>query len=143
MHGGIGMSKTASEVTGLIVDPDVVTVNRVIAMDEDLTKSDLSEEIKQDIAAFRALKPYLGHCLSLNHDLNNPLAGILGYAEFILTDNPNLDEDLRNNIEQIVTCAERIRDRIEKLCAHKIELVEDVDLENVVRAYEAYAKPLP
>ena len=137
------MNRTTSEDPGLKSTLDGITVNRVTVMEEDLIKSDLSDDLKQDIAAFRALKPYLGHCLSLNHDLNNPLAGILGYAEFILTDNPNLDEELRNNIEQIVTCAERIRERIDKLCAHKIGLVEEVDIEHVVDAYKAYAKQLP
>jgi hypothetical protein len=44
-----------------------------------------AENSQEDLALFRALKPYIGHCLTLNHDLNNPLAGILGYAEFLLT----------------------------------------------------------
>ena len=55
-----------------------------VALDPDLLNADISEELKQEIALFRRLRPYLGHCLTMNHDINNSLSGILGYAEFLL-----------------------------------------------------------
>jgi signal transduction histidine kinase len=107
----------------------------------DLDSADISEELRTDIALFRALKPYLGHCLTLNHDLNNPLAGILGYAEFLLSDD-NLTTDQKHSLGQIVTCAERMKIMIEALCDHKIELSEKIDMDSITDAYVKVAKKL-
>ncbi|MCP4684427.1 MAG: hypothetical protein GY867_03165 [bacterium] len=100
-----------------------------------------AEELQEELALFRALKPYLGHCLTLNHDLNNPLAGILGYAEFLQADD-NLTEDQRSSLAQIVTCAERMKNLIENLCEHKIGLTEKVDMGSVTEAYAKVARKL-
>lgn len=99
------------------------------------------EDLRNDIAAFRVLKPYLGHCLTLNHDLNNPLAGILGYAEFLQSDD-NLTADQKNSLNQIITCAERMKKLIEALCEHKIQLSEKVDLGAITEAWVRASKKL-
>jgi signal transduction histidine kinase len=96
----------------------------------DLESANISEDLKKEIALFRALRPFLGQCLTLNHDLNNPLAGILGYAEFLQADK-NLTDDQRKSLDQIVTCAERMRKLIEDLCEQKISLSGKVDMEAV------------
>lgn len=111
--------------------------------DEDLAAAPVSDELKAELAVYRVLRPYIGHCLTLNHDLNNPLAGILGYAEFIVADSEHLDEETRANIAQIVTCAERIRDRLDALSEHKMSLVQQVDFESVTAAYQRIAADLP
>lgn len=71
----------------------------------------------------------------MNHDLNNPLAGILGYAEFLKADG-NLSEEQMNNVDQIITCAERMKRLIEALCEHKIAVSEEIDLGPVIEAYK-------
>ncbi len=109
------------------------------AQTHDLDSADISEGLRDEIALFRALKPFLGHCLTLNHDLNNPLAGILGYAEFLQSDS-NLTKDQRHSLDQIITCAERMRVLIEALCEEKIGLSEKLDMASITDAYVEFAK---
>ncbi|MBD3258353.1 hypothetical protein GF377_07955 [candidate division GN15 bacterium] len=111
-------------------------------IDQDLVDKPIPDDLKREITVYRRLKPFIGHCLTLNHDLNNPLAGILGYAEFILTDGRELDDELKSNIDQIVECAERIRERLDSLCDHKLSLVTKLNLDQVTRTYQEYAKDL-
>jgi signal transduction histidine kinase len=108
------------------------------------TQADLSAEqnIVEDPAVYQALKPYIGHCLTLNHDINNPLAGILGYAEFMLSEPESLTEDQRQQLGKILHCAERIKKLVEALCDEKVALSEGIDLRVVTDAYKAIAKPL-
>ncbi len=107
----------------------------------DLDSPEISDELREEIALFRTLKPYLGHCLTLNHDLNNPLAGILGYAEFLQADD-NLTADQRNSLNQIVKCAERMKGLIEFLCEHKIELSKNIDMGAIIEAWSQSAPKL-
>lgn len=85
-----------------------------------------------DFQLLEFLRPYLAHCLTLNHDLNNPLAGILGYAEFIVDEKDNLSEDQIYFIEQIQKCAERIRNHVEQLANEKASLGNKVDLKSLL-----------
>ena len=98
-------------------------------------------DLTDDYAVWQALKPYIGHCLTMNHDINNPLAGVLGYCEFMLLDD-NLTPTQRKHLEQINECAERIKKQVETLCDDKIALVEKIDLRKVSEAYQKIAKPL-
>lgn len=95
-----------------------------------------------DYELWLRLKPYIGHCLSLNHDINNPLTTVLGYAELILEANPPLPENQVEHVKAIAASAERIRDMLEKLCREKIELAEQIDLGPVIEAYRKIATPL-
>ena len=106
------------------------------------TNTDITEELKEELRVYQALKPYIGHCLSLNHDINNPLAGILGYAEFMMVDAESLSEDQIHNLQQIIICAGRIQKLVEALCDEKISLDEKIDLRTVTDAYKAVAKSL-
>ena len=99
-------------------------------------------QIVNDPAVWETLKPYIGHCLTMNHDINNPLAGILGYAEFMLSEGENLSDDQRNQLGKILTCAERIKKLVESLCEDKIALSEKVDLRTITDAYKKIARPL-
>lgn len=111
-------------------------------IDDDLRETPLSDALKRELTVYRRLKPFIGHCLTLNHDINNPLAGILGYAEFMLAEDDGSDEELVNNIRQIAACAERIQKRIESLCSHKLCLATGLDLESLIREYKQFEAEL-
>jgi signal transduction histidine kinase len=99
-------------------------------------------ELSDDLALFQVLKPYIGHCLTLNHDINNPLAGILGYAEFMLSEPETLNQDQQHQLAKILQCAERIKKLVENLCDEKIALSEKYDLRAVTDSYKKIAKEL-
>lgn len=96
----------------------------------------LTEKQQEDLDLFEALKPYLGQCLSLNHDLNNPLAGIMGYLEFLQEESDQLSEEHREFVDQINRCAERMRQVLNSLCEEKISLSRKVDIRSVIEAYQ-------
>ena len=102
----------------------------------DLVKADLTDELRQELAVYRALRPYLSRCLTMNHDLNNPLTGILGYTEFMLMDQETLTDEQRANLEQIARCAEQMRTVVEGLSNEKIGLSGKVDLATVIEYYK-------
>lgn len=91
---------------------------------------------EEELKLYLRLKPYILRCLSLNHDINNPLAGIVGYCEFLLEDLENLTKDQVSYVKQIATCAERIKNEVESLCLDKIKLGEDVDFAAATEFYE-------
>lgn len=117
-------------------------------MSESQTETQLNQpqlsdgEIADDLTLFRALKPYIGHCLTMNHDINNPLAGILGYAEFMLSEPETLSEDQQHQLQKILHCAERIKKLVEALCEEKIALAEKCDLRVITDAYKKVAREL-
>lgn len=94
-----------------------------------------------DYAIWQTLKPYIGHCLAMNHDINNPLAGVIGYCEFMLLDD-DLTPTQRKHLVQIAECADRIKKLVEALCEEKISLTENIDLKQVSEAYQKIMKPL-
>ncbi len=96
----------------------------------------LTEKQQEDLDLFEALKPYLGQCLTLNHDLNNPLAGIMGYVEFLIEESDQLSEEHREFVGQINRCAERIRQVLDSLCEEKIALSTKVGISSVIEAYQ-------
>ena len=106
------------------------------------TSVTLTKEQKKELDLIERLKPYLGHCLTLNHDLNNPLAGIIGYAEFLQEESDQLSDEHKEFVDQIMTCAERMRGVLENLSEEKIALSAELDLSEVVATYEPFRKPL-
>ena len=74
------------------------------------------------------LKPFILHCLKINHDINNPLTGIIGYSDFLLEEQEPLSANQREYIKQIMTCADKIEKEINKLCIEKTELFEELNL---------------
>ena len=103
--------------------------------------AEMTKEMTEDLKIFETLKPFIGHCLTLNHDLNNPLAGIMGYCEFLMEEADNLTDEQKGYLRQIMTCSERIKKQIEALCVEKIELDEKIDLKSVTEAYQKIANP--
>lgn len=104
-----------------------------------ISKDSVSDE---ELAVYRLLKPYIGHCLTMNHDLNNPLSGIIGYAEFLMQEGDYLSEEHRAFVQQILQSAERIQKIVEDLCVDKIELMEKIDLQELIEAYRKVARSL-
>lgn len=90
------------------------------------SKSDLTQ---QD---FELLKPLIKRCLRLNHDINNPLAGILGYAEFMLSSPESLTESTSKHLKQIMRAAERIKKLMEELGDEKIAISDKCDLQRIL-----------
>ena len=87
-----------------------------------------AEQTRSEADLLKALEPFLQKCLSLNHDLSNPLAGIIGFAEFMSEDNSNLNQTQRDYGRQIIECAERIRHRLILLSEDKTDILEDARL---------------
>lgn len=105
----------------------------MIADGENSQASTVTEE---ELRFYLALKPYIFRCLSLNHDINNPLAGIIGYCEFLLEDSEKFTKDQVSYLKQIATCANRIKNEIESLCMEKIKLSEDFDFDKAEKFFE-------
>ena len=98
------------------------------------------DKLKEELALFRILRPYIGHCLALNHDINNPLAGVIGYTEFMLSETDQLSGTQKESLEQILECAERIQKEIEDLGDEKIALSEKVDMKLLSQMYRKKTK---
>ena len=88
----------------------------------------MSAETKSIDAQLSLLKPLIEKALSLNHDLNNPLAGIVGYCEFMMDDEASLTPDQISYLKQIAKCADRIQKAITELSELKIQFSEQVDI---------------
>jgi signal transduction histidine kinase len=97
----------------------------------------LTEEQRHELELLRQVRPYLQKCLDLNHDIGNPLAGILGYCELLLAGADQLPADARRSLEIIYTCTERIKRALEILGEEKVALAAGVDLQRVNRELEA------
>ena len=80
-----------------------------------------------ETALSEELMPLVDLCLNLNHDINNPLTGIIAYAEF-LRDDPDMPEKRRRDyLDQILTCAERILECTGRLGSEKARLSEHLN----------------
>lgn len=88
-----------------------------------------------DQALFELLKPLLAHCLNLNHDLNNPLSGVVGYGELLLEETEDWTQSQRETLQSMLACAERMRRILDDLSERKIELSQQVDLRAVMERF--------
>lgn len=93
----------------------------------------------EELALFLVLKPLIGRCLALNHDINNPLAGIIGYCEFLQLESDGFSKEQIGFLKQIQTCSERIQKLVEEVCVEKIHLSKKVDLKSVTEWFEKEA----
>lgn len=74
------------------------------------------------------LKPFVAYTLRLNHDLNNPLAGILGYGELLVAESDQLSPGQQECLEKMMEAAERMKDILESFCEEKRKLAEQIDV---------------
>lgn len=95
--------------------------------------SNLTDEQRRDLELLRQVRPYLRKCLDLNHDIGNPLAGILGYSELLLAQADQLPAEARRSLEVIHHCTQRINRALEILGEEKVILASKVDLKHVCR----------
>ena len=99
----------------------------------DISPDTISES---ELVVYRLLRPYIGRCLGLNHEVNNALAGVIGYAEFLSDGLGELSEEQRNCVSRILTSAERIEGIIDDLCRLKMRLSEEIDMQSVTEAFK-------
>jgi nitrogen-specific signal transduction histidine kinase len=99
----------------------------------DLTKT--SSDTNSELATFEELKPFIARCLTLNHDINNPLAGIVGYCEFLIEEQDNMTPEQRDYVVQILKCTERIQAIVERLGNEKIALGKKIDIPKLIKEY--------
>jgi hypothetical protein len=92
-----------------------------------------------DYAVWQKLRPYIGHCLTLNHEINNALTGLLGYIDLMLLTRDDLSPDQIEYLESIQSAAQKIKSATEQLSREKIELSEEIDLRPVIEAYNRIA----
>ncbi len=97
-------------------------------------------DLDKDLEMFEILKPFIARCLTLNHDINNPLAGIVGYCEFLIEEQAQMTPDHREFVIQILRCVERIQVIIEKLSNDKIALSKQIDIPGLMKQY-GFAEP--
>lgn len=95
-----------------------------------------SKEEQEELDIFRQIRPYIARCLTLNHEINNPLAGIVGYCEFLLGESDQLSESQRDYLNQIMICAERIRSTVSSLCEEKMALDTKVDVAAAIERFK-------
>ena len=105
------------------------------------TDKQLTAEELQEFELYQKLKPYIGHCMILNHELNNPLTGIIGFGEFLVEDD-DVPESTKKSVRMILKSAEKMQKLIEALCADKIELDAQINLAEVIDSYKKSAKDL-
>jgi signal transduction histidine kinase len=75
-----------------------------------------------------AVEEFLKRTLAIDHDFNNPLSGILGYAEFLLDESDRLSPEHTDFVKQIIACADRLSSVIAGYCEAKNELSEKMDI---------------
>ena len=85
-----------------------------------------SEKGAQEI--HEAVLPILRRCLTLNKELNNPVAGIVGYCEFLLDTSESLSAGHRLSIEEIRDFAIKIQTTLEELATEKAALAKKIDI---------------
>ena len=109
----------------------------------DIPRSNSTEhDPTDDHALWLRLKPFIGHCLTMNHELNNSLTTVIGYAELMLEDSATLTDTQIEHAKAILEAAERLQTLVEALCREKIELSEQIDLGPVIDAYKKISQPL-
>ena len=99
-----------------------------------------NDDLTADYVIWQHLRPYIGHCLTLNHEVNNALTGLLGYLEFMLTERSSLTADQIDHLESMQTAALKIKSSVDRLSREKVMLAEKVDLRPVIEAYTKIAK---
>ncbi len=78
------------------------------------------------------LKEFFSAQFELNHDLNNPLAGVVGYLELALTGKESIPERPKELLLNVQKCANRMDELIQEFVKSKRRLQEAVDLSDVI-----------
>ena len=82
-----------------------------------LIGSDISEikRLEKELIEKEKLELFYETAVAINHEVNNPLAPILGNVQLLLEDKNKLDEQTRQRLQVILRNANRIREITQKL----------------------------
>lgn len=97
--------------------------------------TELSNITEEEFELFRQIKPLIGECLRLNHELNNPLAGVIGYTELMLSSETSLTDNQKELLGKILSSAEKMKYLIEDLCNNKIGMGRTIDLQEIEKTF--------
>lgn len=79
----------------------------------------------------------------ISHELNNPLAGIVGFSELLLNKTAPEDPN-RDDLEEIRKCAYRVKDTVSKLakfCGKEQQKTKPVDINEIIIEVLEYFQP--
>lgn len=79
-------------------------------------------EIAEDLIKSERLKAIIETAVTINHEVNNPLAAVLGYVQLLLSKPQNLEPDTIDKLKKIETGALRIKEVTNRL----LKIVEPV-----------------
>ena len=98
-----------------------------IYLQEDQKKSAplLSPNSPEGIAE---LRNYVAATLNLNHDLNNPLAGIMGFLELALGHKDEMEPKVFELLELVKKSAVKLNERLLKFTEEKRRMKSKVDI---------------
>ena len=77
------------------------------------------------------LKKYVAATLSLNHDLNNPLAGVMGFLELAFGHKDNMEPNVLELLELVKKSADKLKERLEEFTEEKRRMRNKVDISNL------------
>ncbi len=79
-------------------------------------------EIQEDVVKSERLKAMVETAVTINHEINNPLAAVLGYVQLILSSPGDLNQDTIDKLRKVETGALRIKEVTNRL----LKIVEPV-----------------
>ena len=82
------------------------------------------------------LKRFASKLITLNHDLNNPLAGVVGYLELAMTSGDTLPPDTLEMLNNVQRSAELLQEVINRLTQAKRRLQASVDISQLEEGFE-------
>jgi len=82
----------------------------------------ISGEVQEELVRSERLKAIVETAVTINHEINNPLAAVLGYAQLLLSRRENLDQDTVDKLKKVEAGALRIKEVTNRL----LKIVEPV-----------------
>lgn len=83
--------------------------------------------------AAAAIANFAVKLIELNHDLNNPLAGVIGYLELAMSSDDGVSDDVKSLLESAQLSADMMNDLIKKLSDAKCELLKEVNFKPLLK----------
>jgi signal transduction histidine kinase len=85
--------------------------------------SDLNKPLVSDECGNSVMNEVAANLRAFAHDLNNPLAVMMGFVQLIILD-PNCEGKIRNDIEKLYSELKRVTQAVEKLHGYALSLYE-------------------
>lgn len=90
-----------------------------------LMVSNLSRTLPPEECANAAVAEVAGNLRAFAHDLNNPLAVIMGFAQLLML-NPNCNGDIRGDVERLYSELKQVIQVVERLQRYAISLYQQL-----------------